>query len=87
MDNQVEEFELDDVRGLRTLDLTGNSLLRLEPRLSLLPNLKDLRVQGNRFRVPRWQVLDKGSEAVLAWLREKLPAEEIRVAEEEEEEL
>ena len=85
-DNQITEIDLESVRGLRVLDLTGNSLERLEPKLSLLGELRELRVQGNLFRVPRWHVLEKGSEAVLDWLRERVPVEEVRVQEEEEEE-
>lgn len=72
-DNQVAEIPVEGVRGLRTLDLTGNALDRLPPELGTLEGLKDIRVIGNRFRVPRFQVLEKGSEAVLEWCRERLP--------------
>lgn len=34
--------------------------------------LRELRVGGNRFRVPRREVLERGTTAVLAWLRDKV---------------
>jgi len=35
-------------------------------------------VAGNRFRVPNWQVLGKGTEAVLTWLRGRIPRDSWR---------
>ncbi|KKZ63053.1 hypothetical protein EMCG_02554 [[Emmonsia] crescens] len=40
--------------------------------------LRRLDVAGNRFRVPRWQVVSKGTEAVLEWLKNRITAEELR---------
>jgi len=48
--NQVEEIPLESVDGIRVLDLTGNSIGSLPPRLALCENLRELRVQGNLFR-------------------------------------
>jgi Leucine-rich repeat (LRR) protein len=75
-DNQIAEVPLPSVDGIRMLDLSGNAIASLPPKLALCSNLRELRVQGNLFRVPRWQVLEKGTEAVLQWLRERLPPEE-----------
>jgi Leucine-rich repeat (LRR) protein len=75
-DNAVTEIPVESVEGLRVLDLSGNSLGHLPPKLALVESLKELRVQGNLFRVPRWQILDKGTEAVMSWLRDKLTPEE-----------
>jgi Leucine-rich repeat (LRR) protein len=75
-DNQIEEIPLESVDGIRVLDLSGNSISVLPPRLALSSNLRELKVHGNTFRVPRWQVLDKGTQAVLSWLKDRLPADE-----------
>ncbi|KAA8909069.1 hypothetical protein FN846DRAFT_632253 [Sphaerosporella brunnea] len=75
-DNQIVEIPVESIDGIRCLDLTGNSIGALPPQLALCKGLRELRVQGNLFRVPRWQVLEKGTEAVLAWLRPRLPQDE-----------
>ena len=43
----------------------------------LLGNLEKLEVTGNRFRVPRWNVLERGTEATLRWLRGRVPVAEM----------
>ena len=46
---------------------------KLNPRIGLLGGeggLKRLEVMGNRFRVPRWSVLERGTDATLRWLRD-----------------
>ncbi|KAF8250892.1 L domain-like protein [Wilcoxina mikolae CBS 423.85] len=48
--NQVEEIPLESIDGIRVLDLTGNSIGSLPPKLALCENLRELRVQGNLFR-------------------------------------
>lgn len=75
-DNQVEEIPVDAVDGMRVLDLSSNSIGHLPPRLGTVNSLRELRVGGNLFRVPRWQVLEKGTEGVMEWLRDRLPADE-----------
>jgi len=39
--------------------------------------LRSFECSGNRFRVPRWQVVEKGTEAVLRDLRRMIPAGEL----------
>ena len=74
-DNQICMLEVDVVKGLQVLDVSGNELTHLEPKLGLLgaEGLRTLVVGGNRFRVPRRDVIDKGTEAVLSWLRGRIP--------------
>jgi Leucine-rich repeat (LRR) protein len=72
-DNQIVDIPIESIDGIRCLDLTGNAIQSLPPQLALCVGLRELRVQGNLFRVPRWQVLEKGTEAVLSWLRDRLP--------------
>lgn len=80
-ENAIEDLEIEAVRGIRVLDVTGNEISHLRPELGLLESseegkgeegLRELRVSGNRFRVPRRDVVERGSAAVLAWLRGKV---------------
>lgn len=73
-ENQIADLEADTVRGLNVLDVAGNEISHLRPELGLLEahGLRELGLWGNRFRVPRREVLDKGTGAVLTWLRGKV---------------
>ncbi|KAF8466436.1 hypothetical protein BDZ91DRAFT_794290 [Kalaharituber pfeilii] len=75
-ENVIEEIPVETVDGMRVLDLAGNSIASLPPKLGLVTTLRELRVEGNCFRVPRWQVLEKGTESVLLWLRDRLPPDD-----------
>jgi Leucine-rich repeat (LRR) protein len=77
--NTIRELSPESVRGLITLDCSSNDLNSLNARLGLLGGpggLQKLDVTGNRFRVPKYTVLEKGTEATLAWLRDRIPAGE-----------
>lgn len=89
-DNKFTSVEFEAVIGLQVLDISNNDIDHLPPKLGLLgpepgsttvaggiPGLKRLEVSGNSFRVPRWQVVVKGTEAILEWLKGRIPAEEI----------
>lgn len=78
--NAIKELLPDSVKGLRTLDCSSNDINSLNARLGLLGGpggLERLDVSGNRFRVPKYTILDKGTEATLAWLRDRIPAGEM----------
>jgi len=73
-------LEFDSVRGLQVLDVSNNNIDSLPPKLGLLGTeshgsggsaLRRLEVAGNSFRVPRWEIVAKGTEAVLEWLKKK----------------
>ena len=78
--NSLSELLAEPVRGLQVLDVSGNAIVRLDPKLGLLgaQGLRSLVVGANRFRVPRREVIDKGTEAVLAWLKGRIPEGEIQ---------
>jgi len=78
-DNSISVLEVGVAQGLRVMDISGNELTHLEPKLGLLDadGLRTLLVGGNRFRVPRREVIDKGTEAVLTWLKSRIPDEEL----------
>ena len=79
-DNHFSGLEVNAVQGLINLDIRNNEVAHLEPRLGLLSGktgLKCLKVSGNKFRVPRRDILEKGTEAVLRYLRGRVPLEEL----------
>lgn len=80
-DNQISGLEFEHVQGLQVLDISNNNVDFLPPRIGLLgrdePALRRFEVAGNTFRVPRWQVVQKGTEAVLEWLKGRITADEL----------
>ncbi|KAL6718472.1 hypothetical protein ACLMJK_004563 [Lecanora helva] len=74
-DNSISVLEVDVATGLEVLDISGNELTHLEPRIGLLDaeGLRTLLVGGNRFRVPRREIIDRGTEAILSWLKSRIP--------------
>ncbi|TQS38139.1 hypothetical protein Golomagni_01361 [Golovinomyces magnicellulatus] len=85
--NKLTELKPETIKGIHVLDCSSNELNSLNARIGLLggpEGLKQLDVRGNRFRVPKYTVLEKGTEATLAWLRDKIPAGEIAGSDVEE---
>ncbi|CAI7662220.1 unnamed protein product [Penicillium glandicola] len=84
-DNQIASLDFEAVQGLQVLELSNNDLDSLPPKIGLLAAgrspqnwgngsaLRRFEVAGNRFRVPRWQVVAKGTDAILEFLRERIP--------------
>jgi Leucine-rich repeat (LRR) protein len=59
---------------LQDLEVQDNALSSLPPRMGLMaPQLRVLRLQGNGLRAIRRPVLDRGTAAVLEWLRDRIP--------------
>ena len=58
------------MKALLTLNFENNNVGgKLSTELALIPNLKTIMVAGNAFKLPRLQVVNKGSAAVLEWLK------------------
>ena len=78
-DNSITDLPVDSVKGLHVLDVCGNEISFLEPKLGSLgqEGLRTLLVGANRFRVPRRDVVEKGTEAILTWLSGRIPEGEI----------
>ena len=76
-DNSISSLPLNSAKGLHVLDVSSNAINFLEPRIGLLANegLRMFLVGANTFRVPRRDVVDKGTEAILTWLRGRIPDE------------
>ncbi|KAF2687348.1 L domain-like protein [Lentithecium fluviatile CBS 122367] len=74
-DNSISEVSAESLQGLKTVNLSNNDIGRLEPRIGLhMGTLTSLDVEGNKFRVPNYAVLKKGTDAILNWLRDKIPS-------------
>jgi Leucine-rich repeat (LRR) protein len=76
-DNQFSDVPAVPLAGLTVVNLSNNSIERLDARIGLLTGLKSLNVEGNKFRVPSYHVLQRGTDAVLGWLRDRIPAEAV----------
>lgn len=77
--NHLSELDPESIRGMHVVDAANNDIAHLNPRIGLLGGsggLERLDVSGNRFRVPRWSVLERGTEATLRWLRGRVPVAE-----------
>ncbi|KKK25155.1 hypothetical protein P175DRAFT_0481329 [Aspergillus ochraceoroseus IBT 24754] len=96
-ENQFDSLEFEAVQGLQVLDVGNNNIGALPPKLGLLraegcsanwgagSALRRFEVAGNSFRVPRWQVVAKGTDAILEWLKDRIPAEDLHEWESDDE--
>lgn len=87
--NHIVDLEADMIKGLKIVDVSNNDIAHLSPRIGLLGGpggLERFEVMGNRFRVPRWNVLDRGTDATLRWLRGRVPVSEMSAWKGEDEE-
>ncbi|KAJ9626163.1 hypothetical protein H2204_010115 [Knufia peltigerae] len=86
-DNWFSSVDVEGVRGLEVLDIRNNEIETLPPKIGLLGNkpgsareagkLRSLEASGNKFRVPRLAIIEKGTEAVLKDLRRMITLDEI----------
>jgi Leucine-rich repeat (LRR) protein len=77
-DNRFSEITPEALQGLQTANLASNNLQSLPAEIGLLwhEGLKSFEVGSNAFRVPGYRVLEKGTEATLRWLRDRIPADQ-----------
>jgi Leucine-rich repeat (LRR) protein len=82
-DNRFSDISVPALQGLGTVNLASNDLQQLPAEIGLLwhEGLKSFEVGSNAFRVPAYRVLEKGTEATLRWLRDRLPAAEEQTVE------
>ena len=88
-DNQYDSLEFEAVQGLQVLDVGNNNINSLPLKIGLLraegssknwgggSALRRFEVAGNTFRVPRWQTVAKGTDAVLEWLKDRMSPDEL----------
>jgi Leucine-rich repeat (LRR) protein len=74
-DNRIVEVPAESLSGLKIVNVANNDIERLEPQIGNLAGLTGFMAEGNKFRVPNYQIMQRGTEAVLGWLRERIPRE------------
>lgn len=74
-DNKIESITPKSLKGLHTAVLSRNNIMHVPPEIGLLwyEGLRGLDIGSNAFRVPSYRVLEKGTEATLSWLRDRIP--------------
>ncbi|KAI6351962.1 hypothetical protein MCOR25_009651 [Pyricularia grisea] len=80
--NHLADLEPEAIKGMRIVDASNNDIAHLNPRIGLLGGIENgtlerLDVMGNRFRVPRFNVLERGTDATLRFLRGRVPIAEM----------
>ena len=74
--NQIAEIDVPGLKRLERLailDLQNNNIANVPAELGLMTQLRALSLEGNAFRVPRPQIMVKGTEAILSYLRDRIP--------------
>lgn len=74
--NQIEKIDTNGLRKLSklsTLSLQNNSISQVPPELGLISTLKNLQLEGNTFRIPRQNILQQGTLAVIEYLKGRVP--------------
>jgi Leucine-rich repeat (LRR) protein len=75
--NLISAIDVDSLSSLTfltVLDLRNNNIQVVPPKLGNMSQIKSLQLEGNGFRVPRPQILEKGTPAIMAWLRDRIPS-------------
>lgn len=77
-ENKINEIDatangLGSLKRLGRLDLSNNNIEQVPPILGNLKNITNLELIGNPFKLPRQQILVKGTEAIMSYLRGRIP--------------
>jgi Leucine-rich repeat (LRR) protein len=74
--NQIKSIDVNGLLGLKeltSLDLSNNDISQVPPLLGNVEWLRHLELGGNPFRIPRVNILSKGTASVLEYLRDRIP--------------
>ncbi|XP_071800263.1 leucine-rich repeat-containing protein 40-like [Asterias amurensis] len=76
-DNKLNEIpdEIINVRSLQRLDLTNNNISSLPNKLGTLTSLKSLVLEGNPMRGIRRDIVSRGTQGILKYLRSRIQEE------------
>ena len=74
--NQIRHVKgIEILKKLSSLSLDNNNIMDVPLEIGLITTLKSLTLNGNPQKLVRSQVLQKGNEAVISYLRNKVPEE------------
>ena len=74
--NQITAINVDGILKLKllsSLDLSNNNISNVPPELGNANSLRSLQLEGNLFRNPRAAILNKGTVALLQYLKDRIP--------------
>ncbi|RXG51934.1 Leucine-rich repeat-containing protein 40 [Armadillidium vulgare] len=74
-DNKITKIEAEKMltlERLATLDLRNNDIDYVPPLLGKMTQLRSIQLEGNAFRVPRYDILAKGSSFLLNYLKSRI---------------
>lgn len=69
----INPLQLKALDKLSTLDLQNNDIMQVPPELGNCTSLRALMLDGNPFRNPRAAIVSRGTDAVLEYLRSRIP--------------
>uniref|UniRef100_A0AAR2JY91 Leucine-rich repeat-containing protein 40 n=1 Tax=Pygocentrus nattereri TaxID=42514 RepID=A0AAR2JY91_PYGNA len=69
----IDPVRLKALDKLSTLDLQNNDIMQVPPELGNCTSLRALMLDGNPFRNPRAAIVAKGTDALLDYLRSRIP--------------
>ncbi|MGH0160891.1 UNVERIFIED_CONTAM: hypothetical protein FKN15_040333, partial [Acipenser sinensis] len=69
----IDPLRLKQLSKLATLDLQNNDILQVPPELGNCTSLRALMLDGNPFRNPRAAIVARGTDALLEYLRSRIP--------------
>ncbi|KAI4894986.1 hypothetical protein NFI96_010794 [Prochilodus magdalenae] len=69
----IDPVRLKVLDKLSTLDLQNNDIMQVPPELGNCTSLRALMLDGNPFRNPRAAIVAKGTDAILEYLRSRIP--------------
>jgi len=74
--NKIEVIDvpkLSELPVLASLDLQNNAIQQVPPQLGNLSQIRSLQLEGNMFRMPRAAILVQGTQAIMTYLRDRIP--------------
>ncbi|KAL1022409.1 hypothetical protein UPYG_G00026590 [Umbra pygmaea] len=69
----IDPLQLKALDKLSTFDLQNNDIMQVPPELGNCTSLRALMLDGNPFRNPRAAIVARGTDAILEYLRSRIP--------------
>ena len=81
--NKLDEFPLSaiDLKQLKTLKVSNNNLSDINPRISMMPNLVRINIEGNPLKCIKSTMRNAGAEQLKKYLRMRLDEGEVQIEE------